>query len=159
MKGIVEAAVNDALWHLLRRESPVARKIIGKAIDARARRSRPQSEKISSGEKRSDGGSLSGKLAAVPKRSGVERDCSLSREIPPVDQPNRGRDRKFQAILPLKGKIPKCGKSAVRQDAEQRRNRTLILALGTGIGRKKKIPTRRTRTRSTSRGRGTTRSC
>ena len=111
MKGIVEAAVNDALGTYFEENPPVARKIIGKAIDAaRARRKPRENERSHPAKKRSGWRILTRQSwPTVPKRSGVS-ELFIVEGDSAGGWPNRVADRKFQAILPLKGQNPQCRK-------------------------------------------------
>ncbi len=136
VKGLVESLINEKLGIFLEENPAVARKIIAKAVDAsRARDAAKHARDLARKQGALIDSTLPGKLAECQNSDPDEREIFLVEGDSAGGSAKQGRDRRFQAILPLKGKILNVEKSRLDKILRSEEIKNIITVLGTGVGK------------------------
>ncbi|MBD3385783.1 DNA topoisomerase (ATP-hydrolyzing) subunit B [candidate division KSB1 bacterium] len=136
VKGIVEGIVNEKLSLYLEKNTSIGRKIIEKCkSSAKSREAARKAKELTRRKSALENDTLPGKLADCSIQNKENTEIFLVEGDSAGGSAKQGRNRRFQAILPLRGKILNVERRSVEKMLSNEEIRTIVSALGTGIGR------------------------
>jgi len=134
IEGLVASVVYDGLMSFFDTNPPIAKKVLEKALTAARAREAARRAREAVRKTALTGGGLPGKLADCSDRDPVNTELFIVEGDSAGGSAKQGRDRKFQAILPLRGKLINVEKARLDRVLQNTEIRTMITAVGTGIG-------------------------
>lgn len=135
IKGVVDAVVYEGIQEFLEQNPSIAKRVIGKALMShRSREAARKARDLIRRKSALEGGSLPGKLADCSNKDPEMCEIYLVEGDSAGGSAKQGRDRRFQAILPLRGKVINAEKARIDKLLSNNEIQTIITALGTGFG-------------------------